>query len=100
MKTKTLPAAAVAAAIATLGCAGPVSAADPARGRVLYEARCGACHNESVHDDSSHKARNFEAVRARVADFGARIDAKWTPAQIDDVTAYLDERYYRFPPGR
>jgi mono/diheme cytochrome c family protein len=97
MMRTTLRAAAAAAALATLGCAGAASAADLARGRALYDARCGNCHNESVHNDNSRKATSIEAVRARVADFGARVDAKWTAAQIDDVTVYLNERYYRFP---
>lgn len=86
-----------AAAIATLLCAGAASAADPARGRALYEARCGDCHNDSVHNDNSRKALNFEQARGRVADFSARLDTKWSSAQIDDVTVYLNERYYGFP---
>jgi hypothetical protein len=73
------------------------AAADPARGRALYEARCGGCHNESVHNDTSRHARNFEEVRARVADFGARVKAGWTEAQVDDAAVYLNERYYGFP---
>jgi hypothetical protein len=32
-----------------------------------------------------------------VADFGARLGAGWSGAQIDDVAVYLNERYYRFP---
>jgi len=32
-----------------------------------------------------------------VADFSARLDTKWSSAQIDDVTVYLNERYYGFP---
>jgi mono/diheme cytochrome c family protein len=86
-------ATALAAALAT----GSALAADPARGRALYEARCGNCHNESVHNDAARKARNFEEARRRVADFGARLDAGWSAAQIDDVAVYLNERYYRFP---
>ena len=85
--------AALAAALAT----GSALAADPARGRALYEERCADCHNESVHNDAARKARNFEDARRRVADFGARLDAGWSAAQIDDVAVYLNERYYRFP---
>jgi mono/diheme cytochrome c family protein len=72
-------------------------AADAERGRSLYEARCGGCHNESVHNDSSRKARNFEEVRARVAEFSARVKTGWSGRRINDVTVYLNERYYGFP---
>lgn len=86
-----------ALAIAAFALAGTAAAAGPARGRALYEAQCKSCHNESVHNDASRKARNFEAARARVADFAGQLKTHWTAAQIDDVAVYLNERYYSFP---
>lgn len=86
-----------AAALAAVLGAGDAYAADPARGRALYEARCGGCHNESVHNDNSRKARNFEEARRRVAGFGAQLNAGWNDAQTDDVAVYLNDRYYKFP---
>jgi len=97
MTEKKHGAALLAVAIATLCIAGAAAAADPARGRTLYEARCGGCHNDSVHNDNSRKARTFEAARARVADFSTQLKTGWSGAQIDDVTVYLNERYYSFP---
>ncbi len=97
MTEKKLCAALLATAIATLCVAGAASAADPARGRALYEARCGGCHNDSVHNDNSRKALTFEAARGRVASFSAQLKTGWGGAQIDGVTVYLNERYYRFP---
>jgi mono/diheme cytochrome c family protein len=86
-----------ALAVAAFALAGTASAADPARGRALYEAQCKGCHNESVHNDNSRKARNFEEARARVADFAGQLKTHWTAAQTDDVAVYLNERYYNFP---
>jgi mono/diheme cytochrome c family protein len=97
MTDKKLGGAALALAIAALAVAGAASAADPARGRALYEARCGGCHNDSVHNDNSRKARNFEEARARVADFSMQLKTGWSGAQVDDVAVYLNERYYSFP---
>ena len=97
MTEKTLGAALLAASIAALAVTGAASAADPARGRTLYEARCGGCHNDSVHNDNSRKARNFEEARARVADFSTQLKTGWSGAQVDDVAVYLNERYYSFP---
>jgi len=97
MIEKTLGATLLTTAIAALFVAGAASAADPARGRALYEPRCGGCHNDSVHNDNSRKARNFEEARARVADFSMQLKTGWSGAQVDDVAVYLNERYYRFP---
>jgi mono/diheme cytochrome c family protein len=97
MNEKTPGGAVLAAAIAMLIAAGAACAADPARGRALYEERCGGCHNESVHNDNSRKARNFEEVRGRVADFSGRLETGWSGRQINDVTVYLNERYYGYP---
>ena len=97
MTEKKLGGAVLATAIATLLVAGAASAADPARGRALYEASCGGCHNDSVHNDNSRKARNFEEARARVADFSMQLKTGWSGAQVDDVAVYLNERYYGFP---
>ena len=97
MTEKKFGGAVPAIAIAALLVAGAASAADPARGRALYEARCGGCHNDSVHNDNSRKARNFEEARARVADFSMQLKTGWSDAQVDDVAVYLNERYYGFP---
>lgn len=97
MTEKKLGAVLLATAIAALAVAGAASGADPARGRALYEARCGGCHNDSVHNDNSRKARNFEEARGRVADFSAQLKTGWSGAQVDDVAVYLNERYYSFP---
>jgi len=93
----TIPAAIAAAGL--LGLLGPpaAAAADPARGRALYEARCGGCHNQSVHNDASRKARSLDEVRARVANFSAQLKTGWTPEEVDHVAVYLNERFYRYP---
>ena len=97
MTEKKFGGAVPAIAIAALLVAGAASAADPARGRALYDARCGGCHNDSVHNDNSRKARNFEEAHARIASFSAQLKTGWSGAQVDDVAVYLNERYYGFP---
>ena len=70
---------------------------DTGRGRALYEARCDGCHDTSVHNRGSRKARDFDALRREVARWDDELGHAWTDAEIDDVTAFLNERYYRFP---
>jgi mono/diheme cytochrome c family protein len=72
-------------------------AADPGRGRALYEARCGGCHGESVHNDASRKARSLDEVRARVAHFASQLKTGWTLPDVDDVAVHLNEIFYKFP---
>jgi mono/diheme cytochrome c family protein len=67
------------------------------RGRALYEARCIACHDRSVHQRSARAATDFAGVRAAVARWDRETGALWRPDEIDAVTRYLNERYYRFP---
>lgn len=74
-----------------------VIAADPGPGRALYEARCGGCHSESVHNDASRKARNLDEVRARVAHFASQLATGWAPRDLDDVAVHLNELFYKFP---
>ena len=74
----------------------PAQAADPVRGRVLYEARCNLCHGTSVHSRDPRLARDFDAVRAQVNRWAGETGTGWTPAEIDDVSVYLNRRYYRF----
>lgn len=67
------------------------------RGRALYEARCQGCHETSVHRRESRAARDFAQLRAAVVRWDREIGALWRPEEIDAVTAFLNERYYRYP---
>lgn len=73
------------------------SAADAQRGRVLYETRCGECHAESVHGRRNKAAQDFDAVRRWVARWSDNLRLGWSADEVEDVTAYLNGRYYRYP---
>jgi mono/diheme cytochrome c family protein len=84
-------AAGLAASAATAG------AADAARGRELYESRCTSCHSQSIHGREKREARDFEAIRGWVRRWSGSLGIPWTQEEIDDVSAHLNARYYRFP---
>ena len=85
-------------ALACMLCApAPARGADAERGRALYEARCDACHGASVHVREARKGTSFEGVRAQVARWNAELGGGWSADEINDVTVYLDNRYYLFP---
>ena len=73
------------------------SAADPVRGKTLYETRCIVCHNTSVHQSTSRKATSFAGVRAQVARWSGQLGTSWDPGDVDDITVYLNDLYYKLP---
>ncbi|MFO1301131.1 MAG: hypothetical protein U1F17_12260 [Burkholderiaceae bacterium] len=89
----------LAAWLVALACSAPVAAAaaDAAQGRTLYEIRCGGCHDRSVHARTVRSAKSFAQVRAWVVNWDRQTGALWRDDEIDAVTRYLNERYYRFP---
>jgi mono/diheme cytochrome c family protein len=80
-----------------LACAGTATAADAERGRTLYSARCDGCHAESVHSRQKRAAAEFDAIRGWVRRWSLNLGLKWSEEEIDDVSAWLNARYYRFP---
>jgi mono/diheme cytochrome c family protein len=72
-------------------------AADADRGRNLYESHCEGCHAESVHGREKRAATDFESARSWVRRWGVNLGLAWTEDDVNDVTVYLNSRYYRFP---
>ena len=70
---------------------------DVARGRDLYELRCLGCHAESVHGRAKRTAKTFDEVRSWVARWNTSLALGWSAEEIDDVSQYLNARYYRYP---
>ena len=70
--------------------------ADASRGRVLYETACDRCHETSVHRREGRKANSISAVRAEVERWSKDLGVGWSVEEIDDVTVYLNKRYYFF----
>jgi len=73
------------------------AAADPLRGRSLYETGCHGCHDRSVHNRAARTASSFDEIRAHVARWNKEVRGSWTAEEIDDVTLYLNQTYYSFP---
>lgn len=74
----------------------PAAAADVERGRNLYETRCNVCHATGVHIRPSRKATTFEGIRQQVVRWSRELGGAWGMEDIDDVTVFLNDRYYFF----
>ncbi len=86
--------AAVALALAS---AGPVfSAGDAAKGEQLHRA-CLGCHATELYVPPLAKVRNTSTLRKEVVRWNDRMNPKFTKKEIDDLVAYLNAAFYRFP---
>jgi mono/diheme cytochrome c family protein len=74
-----------------------LAAADLERGRRLYEVSCDACHNANVHWRDKRLANSWPALLAQVDRWQRNAGQRWEPSEINDVAAYLNERFYRLP---
>ena len=77
--------------------AAPSWAQDAQRGKVLYDTHCIACHYERIHkrDPSRSLVRSFAQLRLEVAQRAANTGQRFTLADLDDITEYLNRTYYR-----
>jgi mono/diheme cytochrome c family protein len=84
-----------AALLASVPCLAP--AADADHGRELYESACIGCHGRSLHARTNKTVRNCAELRATVVRFSDLQGRNWEASDIDDVTTWLNLRYYGFP---
>lgn len=86
------------AAGALLAQPGPAAAQDAARGRLLYETYCLACHYERIHkrDPAKSLVRSEARLRAEVADRAALVRRRFTREELDDIAEHLNRSHYKF----
>ena len=75
---------------------------DAARGRLLYETHCGACHYERVHQRLRSAVRDIADLRDMVARWAPQTKRTYTLDEREDIVQYLNESHYRFglPPRK
>ncbi len=65
------------------------------RGEALYENHCRSCHESWVHTREGHRVQNIADIRSRVTAWSVHSGLNWSPEEIDDVSRFLAERYYK-----
>ena len=75
----------------------PAWAQDAARGKVLYDTHCIACHYERIHkrDPSRSLIRTLAQLRLEVAQRAALTGQRFTIDDLDDIAEYLNRSHYR-----
>jgi mono/diheme cytochrome c family protein len=86
------------AAGAAMALAGPASAAgDPARGAKLHED-CLGCHGTELYVPPRAKVKTLSALKKETGKWNDRMNPKFTRQEVEDLVAWLNATFYRFPP--
>jgi len=68
------------------------------RGRALYENHCQSCHEALAHTRENHVVKTVQGLRQRVWSWSVHSGLNWRDDEIDDVTRYLNRRFYQLTP--
>ena len=67
-----------------------------ARGELLYTTHCQACHTTHVHWREKRIANDWAGLVVQVERWQKNGNLAWGAEDIDDVSRYLNARYYHF----
>lgn len=68
---------------------------DTARGRMLYETHCVACHTTQAHWREKHLVKNQGDLVYQVTRWQKTAGQNWSSDEINDVAAYLNAAFYK-----
>ena len=66
-------------------------------GRALYDTACDKCHSQNIHWRDRRQATSWATLLNEVTRWQRNAGQRWEQADIKDVAAYLNERFYHFP---
>jgi cytochrome c553 len=74
----------------------PVLAVDLENGKSLHDENCLRCHDESKYTRKDRMIKNYQQLHERIKNCELMAELTWFDEEIDDVTAYLNNQFYRF----
>jgi len=83
--------------LAAVAAPAPGLAADIGHGRQLQQKNCMGCHDDSVYTRQDRKISTLDGLQKQVQRCELTLGLKWFDEDVDDVAAYLNDSYYRFP---
>ena len=96
MNTRTLRCLVALLGFVTLTACTDTRLDDPvARGEEIHKV-CMPCHGTTLYVSSQRKITSLPELREEVARWGDYYDPALTQQDIDDVTAYLNAKFYKF----
>ena len=79
--------------------AAKASAAVPGDGteaQRLLQANCTGCHDSSVYTRSNRMIHSLDELKHQVEGCGHAAKKEFSPAEVQDLVKYLNDRYYHF----
>lgn len=73
-----------------------VNAADIERGKRLHDEHCVKCHSSDMYTRENRIVNSYDALKERIRQCELSNDLAWFEEEVEDVSAYLDEEFYRF----
>ncbi len=71
-------------------------AADIARGQSLVQQHCMACHDNGIYTRPNRRVTSLPGLQKQVRRCELSLGLKWFDDDINDVTAYLNDTFYKF----
>jgi hypothetical protein len=63
----------------------------------LYDVHDELCYGVSIFENGEHVTKDRASLRSAVEQWQDRRKLGWKPGEIEEVTHYLNERFFRFP---
>jgi hypothetical protein len=63
----------------------------------LYDIHDELCYGVSIFENGEHVTKDRPSLRSAVQQWQDKRKLGWNPAEIDEVTTYLNDRFFRFP---
>jgi len=77
--------------------AGPAAGAgDPVKGAKLHDD-CLGCHGTELYAPPRAKVKTLAALKKETEKWNDRMNPKFTKQEIEDLVAYLNRDFYKFP---
>ncbi len=73
------------------------AAGDPVRGEKPH-ASCLGCHGTALYVPPQAKVKTLAALKKEIVRWNDRMNPKFNAQEIDDLLAYLNRDFYKFPP--
>jgi len=68
-----------------------------ANGKALFTgSKCGTCHGTEIYTSKDRKVKNLKQLEAAVRLNDSKLNTNWFDEDVKDVTAYLNQQYYKF----
>lgn len=68
------------------------------RGELLYTTHCVSCHTTQMHWRDNRQAIDWNSLKLQVRRWQVNAGLQWPEADVTEVSRYLNETIYRFPP--